>query len=60
MLCRMFEKEILGEKVRGGGGRRGEGGGEESIFFFFCRMTAKGKMIEKLRFGRAIGRSCFG
>lgn len=56
MLCRMFEKEILGEKVRGGGG----GGGKESIFFFFCRMTAKGKMIEKLRFGRAIGRSCFG
>lgn len=47
-----FEK-----KVR----RRGEGGGNISFLSLFAGLTAKGKNeIEKLRFGHAIGRSCFG
>lgn len=50
MLCRMFEKEILGEKVRGGGGRRGEGGGGRKYFFFFLQDDCERKNDRKAAF----------
>lgn len=47
MLCRMFEKEILGEKVRGGGRKEG---GKKVFFFFFLQDDCERKNDRKAAF----------